>query len=123
MFDRYHFTQSPRGPSRVDVHEHRAPTDKSIALLREMEAAAEAKIIASVRLAGNGLNGSATLTENCADATMTARVVFDLNGRRCVVKEVFERGERREDVVRKLVDATSRTISAELLSDVMRGLL
>jgi hypothetical protein len=45
-----HHHEAPRGPTRVDVHEHRAPTDQSVKLLREMEAKAESNILATIRL-------------------------------------------------------------------------
>lgn len=44
MFNSYH---SYGGPERVEVEVKRAPTDKSVKLLREMEAAAEKSVLTS----------------------------------------------------------------------------
>jgi hypothetical protein len=38
------------GPSRINVHEHRAPTDASVQLLADMEKKTLDKVLASVRL-------------------------------------------------------------------------
>lgn len=37
----------------VTINEHRAPTDESVKLLKEMEEKAEAKLIEAIRLDGN----------------------------------------------------------------------
>lgn len=42
MFDTIRISESPRYPQTV--HEHKAPTDESVRLLREMEAAAEKRV-------------------------------------------------------------------------------
>lgn len=44
MFDSYH-RHTYGGPSRIDVHEERAPTDASVKLLREMEQAARDSVL------------------------------------------------------------------------------
>lgn len=53
MFDTYHRTIN-RGPDHVSVSvtEKRAPTDQSVALLKEMEKAAEEKWKGGIRLEG-----------------------------------------------------------------------
>lgn len=45
-----HYVSGSQGPSRIDVHEHRAPTDQSVKLLREMEKKAEKNVLSTVRL-------------------------------------------------------------------------
>lgn len=40
---------APSYPQTVTKHEHRAPTDQSVELLREMERAAETKLLASLQ--------------------------------------------------------------------------
>jgi len=42
--------EAPRTPSRIDVHEHRAPTVESAKFLSELEAEAMKKIEASIKL-------------------------------------------------------------------------
>lgn len=46
MFDSIKVTQGPAYPQDVNIQEHRAPTDASVRLLSEMEAAAEARVLA-----------------------------------------------------------------------------
>ncbi len=63
------------------VHEHRAPTDASVALLKEMEAAAEKKLIESVYV-GNAAFECVVHTEmDMASDCMRMRAVFKLNGK------------------------------------------
>jgi hypothetical protein len=50
MFDRHTLVMGRAYPSHVTVEEKRAPTDASVQLLRELEAAAHEKVLASFRL-------------------------------------------------------------------------
>jgi hypothetical protein len=55
MFDKtalYVGSRTSHHHHRAEVHEHRAPTDESVRLLREMEQAAEQKLLDSFRLEG-----------------------------------------------------------------------
>ena len=65
-----------------EVHEHRAPTDESVKLLREMEAAADAKRIASFKLDANNLKGVIEVWHEQHNYRVCARAVFDINGSR-----------------------------------------
>lgn len=60
MFNRTYIDASSKGPSRVDVHEHKAPTDASVALLREMEAKAFEQVIHTQQIEHMGLKGAIT---------------------------------------------------------------
>lgn len=51
MLDTYNVKSAPAYPQ--EVHEHRAPTDQSVGLLREMEKTAEARVLSSHTLEDN----------------------------------------------------------------------
>jgi hypothetical protein len=73
-------------PYEKTVHEHRAPTDQSVALLREMENAAAGKLVSAIPVDFNGL--SVTLVSMMEPITRAHRFLlrYDLNGiaRECV---------------------------------------
>lgn len=58
MFNRTFIDASAKYPSRIDVHEHRAPTDASLALLQEMQEKALKSIIQSYPITAAGVHGS-----------------------------------------------------------------
>lgn len=69
-------------PSKVEVHEHKAPTDESVRILREMEAAALKNVVRSFSF-GNTL--SAAMVESYSDASAGRTVLcysFELNDER-----------------------------------------
>lgn len=76
MFDRYFINQSP---SVVAVHEHRAPTDESVQLLREMEREAKANIVNAYAV--NNIFKASVLETRPVLATeeLEAFAVFTLN--------------------------------------------
>lgn len=79
---------APRVPSTqvVHNHEHRAPTDESVKLLREMEQKAEERIIESAAVADNGFHGVVQSLRSFADDRHIRRAIFSLNGRKMMVE-------------------------------------
>lgn len=126
MFDRY--IMSPPRTEYVtrEVHEHRAPTDESVKLLREMEQAADAKRIACMKIDGNVFKGHAEIIRNLAQGyQICAIAVFDLNGKRCTattsVDECMD-GSHKVELVQALHAEVSRLIASEILEDAIRGI-
>jgi len=70
------------GPKHVTatVTEKRAPTDESVRLLREMEAASEASVVAAGRLSHNSLSGSWYIFQDSMTLRARAKYVYKLNG-------------------------------------------
>lgn len=62
------------------VHEHRAPTDASVALLKEMEAAAEKKIVETIRVGNTAIECVLHKWMDNLSDRMVMRAVFKLNG-------------------------------------------
>lgn len=62
------------------IHEHRAPTDESVKLLRDMEAAAQAKLISITKLESNAFSATWHLFEEPTSFSTTAICRFTLNG-------------------------------------------
>lgn len=80
MFNTYHThrTAAPY-PQHVESHEHRAPTDESVRLLREMEQKAIDSVIHAIRCDANQFKFRATVMENHRAFNKIARIQFSLN--------------------------------------------
>lgn len=120
MFDRY-VTEVKQGPSRVDVHEHRAPTDDSVRLLREMEAKARDSVLATLVSRDNTFEGTVFVTPDPASCEMVVRCLFTLNGARHETAPVRVRDRLGPldagEWVRKLRDAIAAEVANKLVVD------
>jgi len=110
--------QTPSGPSRVDVHEHKAPTDESIKLLREMEQKAHDQIIGAFVSKSNDLNGI-VIHKRYSQYVMEEEVVvaFKLNGYLTQVVHKVPCGYlfTKEEAAKMLYDGLSKEIARTLL--------
>lgn len=81
MFNSHIYQSGPRHvdiESKTTVHEHRAPTDQSMALLRELERKAEETLLHAIRLdRGNELRFRAIIRQGLFHEEL--RVQFNLN--------------------------------------------
>jgi hypothetical protein len=106
----------------VTVHEHRAPTDESVKLLREMEQKAQEKLIASVQV------GNSTFEcvlhqylDNLSDR-MVWTAVYKLNGKQLTTtvdsdpRQSPILGDGMRDAFEKLRDAMAKEIAAQILN-------
>lgn len=104
-----------------EVHEHRAPTDASVQLLREMEQAAEAKRIAGMRLENNNFKGVVEVFRRVEDFSTVAAARFDLNGKR-LTAQIHDDGfaDATPELMVKLRDEMARVIASEVLGELTR---
>lgn len=124
MFDTY-LNHHTSGRSRIDVHEHRAPTDASVKLLKEMEEAADKRRISVMQIESTLFKGVVEVWNNPWDATMTARCVFDLNGHRATAEATmssYKLAQSRDPLLIALHDEIAKKIGAEVLLDSIKGL-
>jgi hypothetical protein len=107
----------------VTINEHRAPTDESVKLLREMELKAQEKLIAAVQV------GNSTFEcvlhqqlDNFSDRMMW-RAVYKLNGKQLTTtvdtdpRESPNLGSGMRDAFDKLRDAMAKDIAGQVLND------
>ncbi len=103
-----------------EVHEHRAPTDASVKLLKEMESAARQKVDESIRLEGNGFECVVHVEEDPMSAQRVARAVFTLNGKRMTAEARVDADNRNPAALwGSLRDALSVVIATEVLMRAM----
>lgn len=101
-----------------EIREHRAPTDASIALLKEMEEKAAAKVAEAVRLEGNGFNCVVHVERDVLSDQTVVAVLFDLNGKREKVEHRFGRSQRDEDVMAEVRNKVAERIAGVMLASV-----
>lgn len=119
MFDRY-TTEVKQGPSRVDVHEHRAPTDESVRLLREMEAKMRDSVLATLTSRDNTFEGIVFVTPDPMTCDRVVRCLFTLNGTRhetAPVRVPYAYVLDAGEWVRKLRDAIAAEVANKLVVD------
>lgn len=84
MFNR--ITTIAREPSSIEfhsvVHEHRAPTDASVRLLREMVANARAEVVEAVAVTDNTFNCVVHRYKDFLSDTLVLVAIWSLNGRK-----------------------------------------
>lgn len=93
------------------IHEHRAPTDKSVELLRDMEAKAEAEVVKSVAVSDNGFECVIHQIKDFMSAQHRYRVVWTLNGRRCTTEFAALMHADTALVIRALRDRIAQDIA------------
>lgn len=127
-----HTTSAPAYPQTINktVHEHRAPTDDSVKLLREMESASKESIIGSVLVEDNTLNGLVVIFN--MEPAIFARVAyirFTFNGKEHVVKKELDhkfewgRPEDKTEAVRMLFDAVMEQLGEEMWPEIVKALI
>jgi len=108
------------GPSHVDVHEHRAPTDDSVKLLREMEEKARNQIVgAFVTNKDNDFDGAVVyMRPSVMSADYNVYTRFKLNGQEYEFKEVVTDiafHMSKEEAYRKLAEKLSAVMTNKLM--------
>lgn len=75
----------------VTIHEHKAPTDKSIALLNEMQEKAKANIIKTIKIDENFLKAIALFYyESHVEYRINFFIRFNLNGKDYEIKNYID---------------------------------
>lgn len=116
-------------PQRHDHHhtetktivEKRAPTDESVKLLREMEAAALAKIIDATRVGDTTFECVVHAQKDVVSDSDMYRVIFSLNGKRMTVDHTVRCIDMLNGVsgIRHIVDALIKLISEKIALEVV----
>ena len=99
------------------VHEHRAPTDESIKIYKEMVDKAEKSILDVFVISDNILNGSIAVLRNAETMGIDVIYRFILNGNRLegsIKTEYREMIRSREEVIRVVYEKLSKKIAAHL---------
>ena len=100
-----------------EVYEHRAPTDASVKLLREMEQAAEAKVIEAVRVGNTSFECVVHREQDMMSDQVLFRAVFKLNGRQETADYRCDRSMAYNvaDAWRNLRDEIAKVIATRMI--------
>lgn len=116
MFNTYQF---PTRDVTKHVHEHRAPTNESVRLLKELENSASDKVISVNRLENNILNATWSVIDSPISMELTVVCRIMLNGNEIRFEKKMERPYRSDDprkIVRSIIEALSEELVKQLLS-------
>ncbi len=106
-------------PEKIVIEEKRAPTDQSVAILREMENEAKNQILKSFGFgAENAVSGSVIYVDsNPRSAQLSVVAIFNINNKEHRVETKIDRLDLRisaRDAYSKLIDAIAAEISLSL---------
>lgn len=126
MFNRTVYAPQPSKTEFVvrEVHKHRAPTDKSVELLKEFEKAAKDKIEKSVNISSNDFSCVVHQVKDFLSGETTFKAIFELNGKRMTAEartsadRIAEPAVFFSEAAFKLRDEIAKTIANECLQHV-----
>lgn len=125
MFDRLYLPPNRTEYVTREVHEHRAPTDASVKLLREMEAEAKEQVVEAIRVGNTTFECVVHVMKNPLEDSLELRAIFSLNGKK-LTAEHTSRGQLGSVDRRKMFEglraAIADTISREVLVSALGGL-
>ena len=122
MFDRYIVPTKTEYVTRT-VHEHRAPTDESVRLLREMESKAQEQVDRSVRLETNNLKAVLHFMREPLQLDYIYCIQIDLNGERHKVEIRADSFRSKEERMDMIIEELSKAIASKVLRDVSNELV
>jgi hypothetical protein len=100
----------------VTVHEHKAPTDKSVEVLNEMQEKARSNIIAAIKIEENFLKAVAIYyrDEMIVDR-MTYHIRFELNGKEYTIEDHVDKFEWIEEISKSYIGLGHEVVFRALL--------
>lgn len=115
MFNTTHIHQHRIGDQHVNITEKKAPTDDSIRLLSEFEAAANNKILESVRVADNNFECVIHAQYDMLNDLEMFCAIFSLNGKKMTARFSQQRIDKSAETIGKgLRDAVAKEIACEI---------
>jgi len=119
MFNTYHTHQNSSVSVEKTVHEHRAPTDESVRLLREFEQAARDKILDSVRVTDSLFDGLLHYQHDYLNLKKLFACVIKLNGKKITARFECDESLSREQIILGIRDAIAREIANQITESVL----
>lgn len=99
-----------------EVHEHRAPTDESVKLLREMEAKAREQVIEAIHVGDTTFECVIHTHRTFEDESTTYRAIYSLNGKK-MTTDYRDQGYKQDkrEAITKLRDEMAKDIATQVL--------
>ena len=105
------------GPSHVTIKEHRAPTDESVKLLREMEDKAKKSVEAENKIEETVATIKAQMIVDAADCSRKMKAIVSLNGKKLFIEHSIDLTDRKQpiEIMTGFRDEVAKQIANELL--------
>lgn len=121
MFNAYTTRYGPDSISiNKTVHEHRAPTDESVRLLREMENKATEQIIQAVRIENTEFKGVLHTTREVLTGDVRFTIVFSLNGKKEFAEFRAKEWDTQDTVIQGIIRKVSETLARKMLVGIVK---
>jgi len=122
MFDTHIHKRIELVPTTVHQHEHRAPTDQSVQLLKEMETAAQKKLISVTRLDDNMLKAEWHRFRTPASPCNWLAIRVKINGSEHTMEMELPWAVETEDAVgdfvyRQVADRLSAILTSTIVAE------
>lgn len=122
MFDTIIHKQTEFVPTTVHHHEHRAPTDRSVELLKEMEVAAQKKLISATRLEDNLLKAEWFRFMSAASPCDNIAIRILINGQEHIIETELPYSLQNEEEVagfiyKKIAERMSVIFTSRIMSE------
>jgi hypothetical protein len=104
------------------VNEHRAPTDQSVALLKDMEEAARSKVVESVKVGDATFECVVHTMRDCASDDTIAVAIFSLNGKKMEAKYRHRHDANKVALMEGLRDEMAREIATHILMPALASM-
>lgn len=123
MFDKYIIRESGSRHTSIDadIRVHRAPTDKSVELLNEMQEKALKNILGTIKIEDNKFNYVITFYLDFRYQKTVAETQFTLNGKKYNVKCDVE--DRYRNDLYGFVSELHKELSKKLAAVILEGTL
>lgn len=126
MFDTYQVLPQVAVTNTTTVHQHRAPTDQSVRLLREMEDKAKSEVEKAVLVENTVIDAVIHKIPNYVRCCTDYVVLFKINGKqyRAEYTEMHldERKKDRRALALGLRDSIAETVANVITDSVMRSM-
>jgi hypothetical protein len=99
----------------VTVTEKRAPADESVKLLKELELAAEAKLLERIPLKSNLFEGEIHIARDFANDGFIIKAIARINGE--LISDEIGVREWNEETATKLRDSFAKKLASQALSE------
>lgn len=115
MSDQHFHEHTTRYEGNSTVTEVRAPTDESVKILRELELAAQAKIVSAIRVTDTSFECVVHRQYDAMNDQMRFRSMFSVGGQRMDVSVDRNCPINEEKVYEEIVEMMSQVIANQIL--------
>lgn len=111
MFDTIHPVTRVYETRNTTINEHRAPTDESVRLLREMERKAQEQVIQAVRVENTPIDSVIHSIREHGTGDTLWRCIFKVNGKQLQADYIQRFEEDRQTIANGIRDAIAKQVA------------